>query len=89
MNKKTTDLYLASALSALGAILENVDKTDPRHMIFEFAPRKVSTGELAKIDLPTQDLDAIERDWANQILVVNAVQYSEAIKRLKSIVHSK
>lgn len=87
--KQTSDLYLAAAFSAMGATLENVDKTDPRHMVFEFSPRKVSTGALANIELTTQDLDAIERNWANQILTINAVQFAEAIKRLKSVIHSK
>ena len=39
MNKKTTDIYLASAMSALGANLEGVDKSDPKHMVFEFSPK--------------------------------------------------
>lgn len=86
---KTTDIYLASALSALGANLENVDKTDPRHMEFEFSPRKASTGALATIDLPIMDLEFIERQWANKTLSVNAVEFADAIKRMKSVVHSK
>lgn len=84
--KKTTDIYFASALSALGATLKDVDRADPRHMVFEFAPRTLS-GDLPPA--PSQNLDYIEREWANGILVVNAVQYAEALKRMKSIVHSK
>ncbi len=86
---KTTDIYFASALSALGANLVNVDKTDPRHMEFEFTPRNASTGALATIELPTMNLDVLERAWANKTLDVNAVEYADAIKRLKSVVHSK
>lgn len=88
MNKKTTDIYFASALSALGAKLENVDKSDTRHMIFEFSPR---TAQLASgaLEVPAQDLDYLEREWANKTLLLNGVEYAEAIKRLKSVVHSK
>ena len=88
-NKTTTDIYLASAFSALGATLENVDKTDLRHMEFTFSPKVVSTGEFGNLSLPTQDLDFIETQWVNKNLVVNAVDFSEAIKRLKGVVHSK
>lgn len=88
-SKKTSDIYLASALSALGAKLEDVDKTDPRHMVFEFSPRTVSDGVLSELKIPTLDLDFIETQWVNRTLQVNASDYAEAIKRLKSVVHSK
>ena len=87
--KPTSDIYLAAAFSALGATLESVDKTDPRHMQFIFSPRRITTGELSSIEVPTQDLDVIETQWVNKALLVNAVDYSEAIKRLKGVVHSK
>ena len=86
--KSTKDLYLASAFLSLGAEYNGVDKTDSRHMIFHFLPRKVSTGELSKIDVPTQDLDDIETQWVNGNLLVNAVAFADAIKRMKSVVHS-
>jgi hypothetical protein len=87
--KSTSDMGLAAAFFALGATLASVDKTDPRHMQFTFSPRQITTGELASVGIPTQDLDSIELLWANKSLPVNAVEFYDAIKRLKGIVHSK
>lgn len=83
----TTDIYLAAALASLGAKLDKVDKTDPKHMKFTFSPRPsdFKTGELETI---SQNLSGLEALWANKQLMVNAVEYAEAIKRLKSIVHT-
>lgn len=84
--KKTSDIYFASALSALGAKLESIDKTDPRHMVFEFSSPESSSDAIPKFAV--LDLDYIERGWLNKVLPVNAPEYAEAIKRMKSIVHS-
>lgn len=89
--KRTTDIYFASALSALGATLESVDKTDVKHMVFEFSlvkPDPVQEPLMAAITTG-KDLDVWENQWANKSLFVNAVDYAEAIKRLKSVVHTK
>jgi hypothetical protein len=86
--KPTKDIYFAAALLALGAEYESADRTDPRHVEFYFSPRKAKTGALATLEIATQDLDAIEAQWVNKTLVVNAIEYSEAIKRMKSIVHN-
>lgn len=85
--KKTTDIYLAAVFSALGANLEHVDRDDPKHMIFEFSPRTVTSDALPKF--PVQDLDEIERSWVNKVLLINAVDLCDAIKRMKSVVHSR
>ena len=35
--KETTDIYFTAAMLALGAKLENVDRSDPRHMVFKIS----------------------------------------------------
>jgi len=81
----TSDVYLASACLALGYKLETVDRKDPRHMKFEFVGN-LRTGELG--NMVKNSLEDIETEWANRTLVVNAFDFSEAIKRMKSIIHS-
>lgn len=82
----TKDIYLAAAFSALGARLDKVDKTDPKHMEFIFTPKPAfQTGALAEL---SQDLESIKLDWTNRALMVNAADYAEAIKRMKSEVHT-
>lgn len=82
----TKDIYLAAALSALGARLESVDKSDPKHMEFVFVPKQeFQTGALADLG---QNLEALKLEWTNRTLMVNAADYSEAIKRMKSEVHT-
>lgn len=82
---KTTDVYLAATLLALGYKLENVDRKDPRHMKFEFG-LPVKTGGLG--ELAHAGLLDVETQWANRTLMVNAFDQAEAIKRMKSIIHS-
>lgn len=87
--KSTKDLDFAAALLAVGAIYLRADKTNPKDVEFFFAPRKAETGALAQTEFPIQDLDLIESQWTNEILMVNAVKYAAAFKRLKSVIHSK
>jgi hypothetical protein len=82
---KTSDVYLASACLALGYKLETVNRTDPRHMQFEFSSQ-IQTGALG--ELSKLELDEVEVKWANRSLTVNAFDFAEAIKRMKSIIHS-
>jgi hypothetical protein len=91
--KSTKDLYLAACYMALGAKYEKSDKTDKRHIVFYFTPKPLfETGVLAEgtenAPIPAQDLDKIESDWANGCVLVNAIQYKDALQRLKSIIHS-
>lgn len=88
--KSTTDLYLAASFLALGATLEKVDKSDPRHMVFELSGTPLESVE-SPIDKDHYEtrLDKWETQYANGILLVNAVQFKDAIQRLKSIVHTK
>jgi len=82
---KTSDVYLASACLALGYKLETVNRTDPRHMQFEFSST-IQTGALG--ELSKLELDEVEVKWANRSLLVNAFDFAEAIKRMKSLIHS-
>lgn len=82
---KTSDVYLAAACLALGYKLETVDRKDPRHMNFEFVGN-IRTGELGS--LVKDSLEDIETKWVNRSLVVNGWDFAEAIKRMKSIIHS-
>lgn len=95
--KTTTDIYFAAALLSMGAKLEKTDKEDPRHMVFAFssptvAAAPVSAGNntvtLPFKQVPTMDLDALENLWVNKTLQVNAYEFAEALKRMKSVVHS-
>ena len=45
MNKKfkdTTSIYMTAAFMALGANLEDIDKTDPKHMIFSLSDGSIN-----------------------------------------------
>ncbi len=99
--KSTTDIYFAAALLSLGAKLEKTDRTDPRHMEFHFSSPLTpahtlsldGTGEMAQAlslkSAPALNLDALETEWVNKSLTINAFEFAEAIKRMKSIVHSR
>lgn len=92
---ETTDIYLSAALLALGARLDSVDKTDPRHMKFTIISNvpKFSSDALSKAfengSLPIIDLEYYEREWVNGSLMINAVRYKNAIQQMKSSVHSR
>jgi hypothetical protein len=77
---KTSDVYLASALLALGFALRGVDRADPRHMVFEFA---IPEGVYVPLDF-----NDVQTQWANETLVINARKFSSAIKGMKSLIHS-
>lgn len=83
--KSTKDIYLSALFLALGAEYEGADRTDPKHIEFYFLPRK---SQMDIDGMVTQDLDTVERLWVNKEINVNAVTYSEAIKRMKSLVHT-
>lgn len=101
MSEKTTsDIYLAAAFLASGAKLEKTDRTDPRHMEFTFSangqsnivvtttPIPPATAALT-LTQPVVDLEAIETQWVNKQLKGNLFEFAEAIKRMKSVVHSR
>lgn len=83
----TSDIYLAAALLSLGARLDDVDKSDTRHMKFtlvSIAP-PFESSHLQKACL---DLEDPENAWANGSLMVNATNFKDAIQRMKSVIHS-
>lgn len=86
--KQTTDVYFGAALLALGYKLEEVDRKDPRHMKFLFGGKP--TGNLGTLheDITQENLDVLEASWANRSLMVNGWDFAEAIKRMKSVIHS-
>lgn len=86
---KTSDVYLSAALLALGYKLEKVDRKDPRHMIFEFVVggNGSNLGQVVH-EMRKLNLDEIEKAWVNRTLTVNAFDFAEAIKRMKSLIHS-
>jgi len=85
--KVTTDIYFASALIAMGATLENVDRTDLRHMEFSLSMDNL---ESLHGEDEASYLDVLERHWLNKQGTMGALyNMAEAIKRMKSVVHSK
>lgn len=70
---QTKDLYLAAAILALKyGTLESVDRSDLRHMKFYFSGA---------------GLDEVQAAWTNRTLQVNAVEYANGIRQMKSIIH--
>jgi hypothetical protein len=90
--KSTTDLYLAAAFLSLGAKLVNVNRDDPRHMIFEFEPTQNLFSSAILNNAVTEnnslDLDIAEIAWTNSTLMINAKSYKDAIQSMKSTVHT-
>lgn len=95
--KITTDIYFAAALLALGAKLDKTDKADPRHMEFHFSAPSApvmninsGTGVGPTLSVVNAlDLEALETEWVNKSMKINAFEFAEAIKRMKSVVHSR
>lgn len=89
--KSTTDIYLAAAFLSMGAMLDNVNKDDPRHMIFEFTSSSIDDSHVT-VSYNLSDfeskMDLWENQYANGILMVNAIKFKDALQRLKSIVHT-
>lgn len=83
----STDIYLAAALMSLGAKLVDVNREEPRHMIFSLEMDGFESSILNQTDAHL--LSNLEKEYANEQLMVNAVKYKDAIQRLKSVVHSK
>lgn len=81
---RTKDFYLAAALLALGSKLDEVDKTDSRHMEFTI----ISERKFESENIPVADLESYEKQWANKTLEINAYEFKEAIQRMKSVIHS-
>jgi len=72
MVTRTTNFYLAAVFLSEGAELIGIDKSDMRHLKFEFDGK---------------DLTQIEFQWDHRLLQINARSYSEAIKDIKMKIH--
>ena len=89
---ETTDIYFTAALLALGSRLEEVDKSDPRHMKFTVVGNpeyNFQSDNIPAAQSATNTLDFYENQWANGALLINAVAFKDAIQRMKSVIHSR
>ena len=86
--KTSSDVYFSAALMSLGYKLINVDRTDPRHMIFGFDIGEPNSLGAVGESVKHTNFEDIKLQWANEVLQVNARKYMESIKSLKSIIHS-
>lgn len=89
---RTPDIYFAAAMLALGASIEEVDKTDRKHMRFllvrhgyEFKSNILKEALQAS---NMMDFEYYEKEWANKTLLINAIDFKDAIQRMKSIIHA-
>jgi hypothetical protein len=69
----TTNFYLASAFIALGYNISSLDRSDCKHIKFEF------DNDPGLID--------IQRQWDDKSLTVNARDFAEAIREVKMKIH--
>lgn len=72
MTCRTANFYLAAVFLSQGADLKKIDKTDLRHLKFEF---------------DGDNLAQTEWEWDHHTLMVNARKYAEAIKDIKLKIH--
>lgn len=89
--KKTSDIYLAAAMLSLGAELVKTDKDDPRHMVFEFRAVPANDSQPSNplvAERPVVDLEWVENQWVNGQLLVNGPRMADAIRKMKSVVHT-
>ena len=77
---RTTKLSLAAALVSLGAGVDHIDRSDPRHMEFHLAFSSPIMEEKKWFD---QNV----RAWERRELLVNAQDFVDALQTLKSEVH--
>lgn len=78
---RTTKLYLAAALMSMGAGLKQVDRSDPRHMVFELvyaSPMIDDEEEWFKIKVNL---------WEKRELIINGQEFVDKIQELKGEVH--
>lgn len=82
---KTKSFDLAASLMACGYELVGVDKTDVKRMEFSFEP-KIKTGNLG--ELGQASMEEVKLQLVNKTLMVNAQDILDAMRRLKSVIHS-
>jgi len=77
---ETTDIYLAAALISLGAGLQDVNRSDFRNMRFVLSFSSPIADEREWFDTQTTA-------WRGRQLLVNARDFADALKELKSEIH--
>lgn len=85
----TKDIYLAAAYLAIGAVLDDTIRDDPRHLRFVFDLSGAMPVATTIPDLLEQlKASTIESLYTNGKLMVSASKYAESIRHLKSIIHA-
>lgn len=74
--KETSDLGLAAALVCLEYRLVNVDRKNPKKVIFQFARDGTS-------------IEQIEKEYLYDTVMVPARKYFDTLKSLKSAIYSE
>lgn len=92
---QTSDVYFSAAMLAVGARLDSVDRTDPRHMQFTLVMdeykfvSKILNDAVSSLASFQADFEYYEKEWANRTLQINAWDFKDALQRMKSVIHSK
>ena len=84
-----SDMYLAATLLAYGATLENIDRTNPNRLKFQFSGQVeeiwVQSGHVI-LRIETPQLSVIENKFINSELVFPP-RFIDDIKKVKSAIH--
>ncbi len=72
-NYATADLYMAAFVEASGVSHRQIDRRDPRRVRFVFPPVE----------------EKLLNAWSVATAMVNAVAYSNSIKKLKRLIHEE
>jgi len=72
-NYATADLYMAAFVEASGVSHRLIDRRDPRRVRFVFPPIE----------------DKLLHAWSTASAMVNAIAYSNSIKKLKRLIHEE
>jgi hypothetical protein len=90
--KQIGDMYLAAALLAYGADLQEVDRTDSRRQKFCFAGKVLNVfilnPDLSPDKLPEISIEEFETLFISKKLMFPA-SYPDAIRRIKSAIYSE
>lgn len=90
--RKTENLHLATCWLAFGATFESADRTNPKRQEFTFSTIEDDIVEQEDKTIMANrgvDMDLIEKQLANDELLVNASDLFSAFQRMKSIIHSR
>lgn len=92
----TSDIYFAAALLSFGGEVVSTDRTDVSHIKFTVS-LKASSIKFSSENLPEPPVDeeydasimeTCKKLWANGKLLVNAVDYKNALQRIRTLIHS-